>query len=163
MQINVYNSPTPPPVERCHVMTMVVKSFKGRRDVDVHLFRPDFDPAEAEAIDWNPLIGDPMHPDLNDDPELPRRIVMEAFTAEERDQVVEYLKERYEGKLESINASPMGFPVPLGMPPLSAMPEGKTIGFIRFEKTPRYPLPFAMHGMYDLAQHEPLAPEHADG
>ena len=56
------------PVDRAWVVTMTIKSFKGRKNVDIHLFRAGYD-AEAEGqdpkYDWNVLIGDPMHPDMD--------------------------------------------------------------------------------------------------
>ena len=90
------------------------------------------------------------------DLEKSKCILLESFTEEERDQIVEYLKDRYGDRLESINSGPMDLPIPLGLPSLSSIPGGKTIGFIHFETIPKYTLPFPVHGFYDLAQHKPL-------
>lgn len=159
MEINIYDPPIPPRIPRCYVMTAVIKSFKGRRDVDVHLFKPELDEAERDSYEWDDVVGDPMHPDVYSDPERTKLVVMEAFTRDEVDAIIQYFKDRYADRMASVNASPMIFPVPQGMPPLSAMPEGKSIGFIRFNQVPQYPLSFALHGMYDLEEHQPLAPE----
>lgn len=156
MDLNIYSSETALPVERAYMVSMIIKSFKGRRDVEVHLFRPDFDPAEEEQYDWDKLLGDPIHPDLDVDIPKSKRILLESFTLEERDTVVEYLKVRYGSRLASISSGPLDLPIPLGIPPLSSIPGGKTIGFIHFEAVPNYTLPFTVHGFYDLAQHKPL-------
>lgn len=161
MIVNFYEPPTPPKTPRCYVVTVVIKSFHGRKNVEVHLFKPEFDPAERDAIEWDDLIGDPMHPDVYADPERTKLVVMESFTRPEVERLAAYFKERYDDKMESINASPMQFPVPQGMPPLSAMPEGQNIGFIKFSQVPHYNLPFAVHGMYDLAEHEPIPQDEA--
>lgn len=156
MEINLHSPETAPPVKRAYFITMTINSFKGRRDVEVHLFRPDYDAAEMAAYDWNKLLGDPIHPQVPADPEFSKRVLMEAFTAEERDKVIDYLKEHYADRVSVVNSGPVDLPVPLGLPPLSELPEGKTIGFIRFDQIPHYSLPFKLRGMYDLAQHEPL-------
>lgn len=147
------------PVDRAWVVTMTIKSFKGRKNVDIHLFRAGYD-AETEGLDpkydWNVLIGDPMHPEMDLDPLKTRLTVFESFTIEERDQLIQYIKDRYDERVSSIIAGPLDLPIPLGLPPLSSIPEGKTMGFIRFEKIPNYTLPFVVHGFYDLSQHQPL-------
>jgi hypothetical protein len=87
-----------------------------------------------------------------------RIVVLESFTREEMDQIVAYLSTRYADRLTRISVNSLEFPVPAGLLPLSSMPEGKDIGRIRFEIVPRYPLSFAVHGLYDLSQHKPMAP-----
>ncbi len=159
MQIDIIPPDKALPVERAYVLSMVIKTFKGRKDVEVHLFRPDLDPDQAEGYAWDELIEDTHHPDVQADFAAARKVLMEAFTEKERDLVIDYLKKRYVAKLESIASCAMNFPAPLGIPALSQMPEGKTIGFIRFEKIPNYTLPFPVHGLYDLAQHEPIVRE----
>ena len=159
MDITIIPLEAPAPVARIHVLSMVIRTFKGRRDVEVHLFRPepqDGDMDEMEAAGWDNLIDDTQHPDIEGDMETTRRVLLEAFTEKERDILLGYLRERYEGKVSAITACPMVLPLPLGLKPLSAFPVGKTIGVIRFDALPNYPLPFAVHGLYDLAQHEPL-------
>ncbi|MBG0777530.1 MAG: hypothetical protein H0S85_13985 [Desulfovibrionaceae bacterium] len=156
MNIQIIPADTPLPTPRAWAISMVIKSFKGRKDVEVHLFRPDFDERERDAMDWSEIIEDSHHPDIRVEIPVTAQVVMEAFTAAERDQVVEYLKERYATKLERITVCPMTFPLPLGLTPLSSIPEGKTMGFIRFDQIPHYTLPFAVRGFYDLAQHEPI-------
>ncbi len=156
MELNILIPDSPPPVERVYTVSMVIRSFKGRRNVEVHLFRPDYDPNEVDKYNWDKLIGDPVHPDVQVNLESPKYIVLESFTLEERDAIVEYLKDRYGERLETISSGPLALPVPLGMPALSEIPGGKTLGFIHFELVPNYTLPFAVHGLYDLAQHDPL-------
>ncbi len=160
MELNVIPVEGTPPVARIHVISVTIRTFKGRRNVQAHLFRLA---AEAEAADGLAalravlgLVGAPLEPggpntpgadDLTG-PEAETdalRTVLEAFTEAERDAVVAYLS--------------LQLPVPRGVVPFSALPEGKTMGVIRFDEVPRYPLPFAIRGFYDLAQHEPLVHE----
>ena len=87
------------------------------------------------------------------------RCILEAFTEEESRALVDYLEQRYAEHIEKITVCPLDLPVPLGVAPLSGIPEGKSTGFIRFEAVPNYPLPFVARGFYDLAIHEPLMAE----
>ncbi|WP_028587087.1 hypothetical protein [Desulfocurvus vexinensis] len=158
MQIHSVASERPLPADRAYVMTMTIKTFKGRRNVKVHLFRPGAGEAEYAAYAWNNLLGDAIEPG-QDDPEGSKRVLLEAFTKAERDQVLAYIQERYADRVSEATARPMSFPIPKGLTPLSAIPEGKSIGLVRFSDLPNYPLPFPMHGLYDLSQHEPLLEE----
>jgi len=159
MQIDIVEPQTPPPVARVWIVAMAINSFKGRRNVEVHLFRPDFEPEDADTYAWGKLLGDPIHEQAEVDVLKSRRVLFEAFTPEERDAVVAFLLERYENRVSGISACTLELPIPLGLPPLSDIPEGKTMGFIRFERLPNYSLPFVVHGFYDLARHEPLVSE----
>ncbi|WP_320175701.1 hypothetical protein [Maridesulfovibrio sp.] len=152
--IQIENGEIPSP--RGYAVSMVIKSFKGRRDVEVHLFRPEWDEADENKIKWDNLFGSPATLDAIPDAKKDRMIVLESFTMEERDQVVEYLKDHYSSRLESIFSTPMEFPVPTGLPPLSSITEGKDIGLIKFEKVPHFDLPFALRGLYNLGAHRPL-------
>lgn len=158
MRVDILAPAQQPPVPRAYVLTMVILSFKGRRDVEVHLFRPAVDPAEAADWPWERLLGDPLEPG-RDDPAGSRRLLLEAFTADERNAVVDYLKARYGDRVSMITGQALDFPIPLGLRPLSDIPEGKTVGFIRFDQVPNYPLSFPVHGFYDLARHKPLVDE----
>jgi len=158
MQINSVASERPLPAERAYVMTMTIKSFKGRLNVLVHLFRPEYDPAESDLYVWENLLGGAIEPGM-EDPEGSKKVLMEAFTKTERDQVFEYIKDRYTDRVTEATARAMSFPIPTGLTPLSAIPEGKSVGLVRFSKLPNYTLPFALHGLYDLSQHEPLVEE----
>ena len=156
MQIDIVPALETLPVDRAWSMTIVIKSFKGRKDVDVHLFRPCWDALEEDVYDWNKILGDPMHPDMDADIGSGRKLVMESFTPEERDLMVTYFKERYAGKLEAIRSCPIDFPIPLGIPALCDLTEGKDMGFVLFDKIPSYTLPFPIRGFFDLSQHAPI-------
>ncbi|EHJ46684.1 hypothetical protein DFW101_0667 [Solidesulfovibrio carbinoliphilus subsp. oakridgensis] len=156
MEIDVVPADFIIPVDRAWTVSMVIKSFKGRKDVTVHLFRPEWDPADEEIYDWDVLTGDPVQPDLPVSYVSCRRIVMESFTEEERDALVDYLKTRYEDKVSEVHACALNFPIPLGLTALSELSEGKDIGFIHFDKIPNYTLPFPVRGYFDLSQHKPL-------
>ncbi len=155
MQIHSISSERPLPADRAFVMTMTIKSFKGRRDVQVHLFRPEYEASEFEAYKWDNLLGDAIEPG-QDDPEGSKRVLLEAFTKAERDQILGYIQERYADRVSDVTARPMTFPVPKGLVPLSAIPEGKSVGLVRFSQLPNYTLPFPLSGLYDLSQHEPM-------
>ena len=158
MQITVIEPPAPLPVDRAHALSMVIKSFKGRRDVDVHLFRYRWDPAEEAAYDWDALLGDPLEGGPASS-EQTRQVLLEAFTTDERDRLIAYLKDQYATRLASIASQPLDLPIPVGLPPLCSLSEGKDIGFIRFEKIPSYGLDIPLRGFYDLSRHRPLVEE----
>lgn len=143
------------PIDRALALSMTIKSFKGRRDVEVHLFRHSWDPEEEEAIDWDTLLAAQGMSEA-EEAAGSRRVVLEALTQEERDHVVDYLKEHYANRLESITSTPIPFPVPIGLMALSDMSEGKTIGFIHFERIPHFDLGIPLRGFYDLGQHPPI-------
>ncbi|WP_031485255.1 hypothetical protein [Maridesulfovibrio frigidus] len=151
------------PIDRGYAVSMVVRSFKGRRDVEVHLFRPEWPESDEASIDWNNLFGPPAMLDAVSDEKKDRKIILEAFTSAERDQIIDYLKDHYSSRLDYINSNPLDFPVPSGLPPLSSIDEGKDIGLIKFEKVPHFNLPFALRGLYNLSAHLPLVETREDG
>lgn len=155
MEITVHTPDTSLPCIRGHVITMTINSFKGRRDVEVHLFRSKFEDDEMEAYDWDLLLG-PTNPAAPGDENSSKRMLLETFTEEERDAILEFLAEQYKTRLSAITAQPIDFPVPRGLPAFSDMSEGKDIGFVRFEKIPSYDLKIPMTGLYDLSRHEPV-------
>ena len=158
--------PAPPFVqmERIYSMTATIKTFKGRRNVVTHLFRADTDTAELDELSPLGLVGKPDEetPEGADTPEGAEnalRSVLEAFTADEGNALLAYLEKRYAAHITEVRVSPLELPVPLGSAPLASVPEGRTIGFIRFDAAPDYPLPFSVRGFYDLDAHEPLVSE----
>ncbi len=155
MDIQIIKAGKDLPIDRAHALSMTIKSFKGRRDVEVHLFRHAWDPEEEQAIDWDQLLAAQGMSEA-EEASGSRRVILEALTAEERDRIVDYLKEHYAGRLTSILSMPVPFPVPVGLVALSDMSEGKTIGFIHFERIPHFDLGIALRGFYDLGQHPPI-------
>jgi hypothetical protein len=158
--------PAPPdaPLERIYIITLIMHTFKGRRNVEAHLFKAAPDPSELASLRDKDLVGKPCAEP--GDSQLPHgteddalQTVLEAFTAEEGNLLLDYLKKRYADQIERVTVCPLELPVPLGVVPLSAIPEGKTMGFIRFDAVRDYPLPFAVRAFYDLDAHEPLASE----
>ncbi|MCL1984895.1 MAG: hypothetical protein FWG59_00405 [Betaproteobacteria bacterium] len=158
--------PAPPdaPLDRIYIITLTMHTFKGRRNVEAHLFRAEPDPAELESLRDKGLVGKPCGE--SDACQLPHgteddalQTALEAFTAEEGNLLLDYLKERYADQILRVTVCPLELPIPLGVIPLSAIPEGKSMGFIRFDAVRDYPLPFAVRAFYDLDAHEPLVPE----
>ena len=158
--------PAPPnaQLDRIYIITLTMHTFKGRRHVEAHLFRGEPDPAELASLRNKGLVGKPyadqgdnQQPHGTEDDAL--QTVLEAFTAEEGNLLLDYLKERYTNQILRVTVCPLELPIPLGVVPLSAIPEGKTMGFIRFDVVRDYPLPFAVRAFYDLDAHEPLVPE----
>ncbi|MDY3810584.1 hypothetical protein FYJ44_00160 [Desulfovibrio sp. PG-178-WT-4] len=157
-------APDNAPLDRIYIIAATLNAFKGRRHVEVHIFRHGATDEELAALEGKKLVGPP-------DPAVPPQVlqgatekaalrcVLEAFTAEESQALVAYLEQRYAEHIEKIMVCPMDLPVPLGVAPLSGIPEGKSTGFIRFDAVPDYPLPFVARGFYDLAVHEPLMAE----
>ena len=142
--------------ERAHAIIATIRTFKGRKNVDIHLFRHNINVEDGTPLPWDALIGDPVDPDQPGNPDDVKKMVLEMFTEAERDQIVQYLKNKYGQRLASVTCASVEYPVPLGVTPLSTIPEGKTMGFIRFDDVDNYSLPFAFRGFYDLAEHEPL-------
>ncbi len=144
-------------LDRVYLIQATLKSFKGRRDVIVYLFRADPNKEELQELTNMDLVAkatkDTPEGATADDALLS---VLEAFTADEGNEVLEYLKERYEEQISEVVVSPVEIPIPLGMVPFSAIPEGKTMGFIRFDAVTDYSLPFKVHGFYDLDAHDAL-------
>lgn len=151
MDITVIEPDTKPPAPYCHSVSMTIRSFKGRKDVDVHLYRCEWDAAEEAPLDWTTIIEGGSAEDSS------KTVVMESFTTEERDRIVNYLKEQYSTRLTAIKSIPLAFPIPAGLPGLSQLTAGKTIGIIEFQKIPSYPLELPIKGYYDLSQHPPIA------
>ncbi len=161
MQIDVVESSQPLPIKRGYAVSMVIHSFKGRRDVEVHLYRSAWPEEEMDAYDWTGILGGSIERKNAGavDPDGSKKVLLEAFTLEERDSIVSYLKDKYASRLSRITATPLGFPIPQGLVPLSSFPEGKSIGIIKLDKIPSYSLPFPVRGLYDLSRHKPLVEE----
>lgn len=158
MEISITTPDTTLPTDRAFAISMVIKSFKGRRDVAVHLFRSQWNPEEYDSMDWNQLLDTSMEGPTND-PEGSRRVILEAFTDAERDTIVDYLKTQYSTRLTDISSVPISFPVPIGLTGFTQVQPGKSIGFIEFSKIPSYSLGMPLMGFYDLSQHPPIADE----
>lgn len=156
MQTNIFPADETAGIDRIYSISITIRTFKGRRGVEAHIFRSQPDLAEAEHYDWSALVGDPMDPQHPGSVEDVQKTLLETFTEQERDAVIAFLAERYGSRLECITACPVELPIPLGVTPLSSITEGKTLGFIRFDTIRDFPLPFAIRGFYDLAQHDPL-------
>ncbi len=152
MDITVGETPATLPTPRAHVLRATLTLFKGCRDVEVHLFRAQWPPQEASAYDWDKLIAPATDPETTD-PRLSQTFLLEAFTESERDQLIAYLQEHYQERINSVESHALEFPLPAGIVPLSAVQSSGERGFIRFEKIPHYNLPFIVHGFYDLSRH----------
>jgi hypothetical protein len=159
MKLNIITSQNELPVKKGYAISLIIKNLKGHKDVDVHLFLPEWDENEAKSYDWSKLLGDPIDRNAPVDPMSSRKVLLESFTIEERDIILDYMKERYATRLSAINSRPLDFPIPMGLIPLSEIPEDNDIGCIRFEEIPNYTLPFPVHGLYILSQHEPVEEE----
>ncbi len=147
-------------LERVYLIQATLKSFKGRKDVIVYLFRTDTPQEELQELrDMDLVAKAESDTPQGATPEDALLSILEAFTADEGNLVLDYLKERYEEQITEVVVSPVEIPVPLGMVPFSAIPEGKTMGFIRFDAVADYNLPFVIHGFYDLDAHDALLAE----
>lgn len=156
MRLNIITPQNELPVKRGYAISLIIKNLKGYKDVEVHLFRPEWDEDEAKSYDWLKLLGDPIDRNVPVDPISSRKILLESFTIEERDVIIDCMKERYATRLSAINSRPLDFPIPMGLIPLCEIPEDDDIGCICFEEIPNYTLPFPVHGLYILSQHEPI-------
>jgi hypothetical protein len=159
MKLNIIDAQHKLPAKKGYAVSLIIKKLKGYKDVEVHLFLPEWDEKEALSYDWSKLLGDPIDSNAPPDPTGSRKVLMESFSLEERDIVLDYMKKRYVSRLSAINSRPMDFPIPMGLIPLGEIPEDDDIGCIRFEEIPNYNLPFPVHGLYILSQHEPVDQE----
>jgi hypothetical protein len=153
MDVMIKESGEKPLLDRGYVISIVIKNFKQHKDVEVHLFRPEWDVEEYSAYDWPDLIGNPLPGVREIDPISSRKVLLETFNEEEKKAIVEYLKERYKSRLKEIRISTLSFPIPLGLVALSEISPQGSIGIIEFEKIPNYSLNFPFHGLYDLSRH----------
>ncbi len=155
MKLNITTPTYELPVKEGYAVSIIIKTFRGHKYVEVHLFRPDWDTnRDAESYDWLNLLGDPIDKNLPPNPQGSRAVLLESFTLKERDMVIDYMKKRYVSRLSAINSRPLKFPIPLGLTPLSKIPEDGDVGCIRFEEIRNYTLPFPVHGLYVFSQHE---------
>ncbi len=153
MAIEIIQTQEKPQLDRGYVISIVIKNFKQHRNVDVHLFRPSWDPEEYQSYDWPEIIGNPLPGVENIDPISSRKVLLETFTEEEKDAIVEYLAKRYETRLKRIRVGIIYLPIPLGLVALSEVEPQGDLGIIKFEEIPNYTLPFSFHGLYNLAKH----------
>lgn len=145
------------PIKRIYIAAATLNEFRGHKNVEVQLFRTGGDQEEAGELLKLDLVGPPS-------PEMPAELLggatreaaiaclQEAFTQEEIDDLVRYLKERYDGQFSNLTICPVNLPIPLGVGPLALIPESETSGFINFDLAPGYELPFTFKGYYDLAE-----------
>ncbi len=160
MEYRIIAAPPDIDIDRIYLIQATLKSFKGRRHVIAHLFRLNDNKEELEALRTLEVVGkkDATTPEgAHEDDALAS--ALEAFTADEGNMLLAYLEKRYKDQITEVVVSPLEIPIPLGMVPFSGIPEGKTMGFIRFDAVPDYDLPFAVHGFYDLDAHDSLTTE----
>lgn len=155
MDITITQQHSPTPTSYANSLSMVIKSFKGRRDVEVHLFRGTWDDEDEQAQDWDTIIACSS----TENPASSRNVVMESFSDDERDHIIEYLKRQYSTRLSAIRSTPLTFPIPAGLSGLAQCQPDKNIGFIEFDRIPSYPLDIPLKGLYDLSQHPPIVEE----
>jgi hypothetical protein len=96
-----------------------------------------------------------MRMDQSIDPEGSRQVFLETLSMGEKESLIAYLRERYADRLQSIKASLLPLPIPIGLTPLSSVAEDQRFGRIHLHKIPNYPLQFAVDGLFSLTQHPP--------
>ncbi|KUJ94961.1 MAG: hypothetical protein PWR24_750 [Desulfonauticus sp.] len=153
MNIKVIEPDFPPPTSRCYALSMTLHSFKGRKDLEVYLYRSRWSPEEESSYPWENILASANPADKS------KEIVLEAFTLEEVKTLLDYLQNRYSSRIKEILAGPLNFPLPSGLIPFRDMPEDENFGKIYLDKAPHYPLSFAVRGFYDLSSASPLIDE----
>lgn len=111
MEKNLLFAAPDAPLQRIYIMAATLRAFKGRRHVDVHIFRHGATEEEMTALEDLNLVG---APDPSVPPEVLQgatreaalRCVLEAFTAEESRALLGYLEQRYAEHIEKITVSP---------------------------------------------------------
>lgn len=156
MEINFIQADEEPIFPRTYVATLRLANFKGRKDVEAHVFRYDYPKSELEEAAGLNLVG-PADPSMPAEllagatKEQALKCVLEAFTEEESELLAEYLKDKYADQITSLYIAPLSLPAPLGVAPLAEIPEGEESGFIKLDKAPGYSLPFKARAYYDLS------------
>jgi len=153
MSVIIKDTKEQPELDRGYVISIIIKNFKQHKDVEVHLFRPEWDVEEYSAYEWPEIIGYPIASVENIDPISSRKVLLETFNEQEKNIIVEYLKDRYKTRLKEIRISAITLPIPLGLVALSEISPQGSIGIIKFEEIPNYPLKFPFHGLYNLSRH----------
>ena len=143
MNVTIIPHPTPPPIPFANDLTMVIRSFRGGADVEIRLFlasRPDVD---IDSVDFAKAVEDGGA----DAVFASRQRLLEALTDAERDMVANYLKDQYSTRLTAIRSTPIRFPIPIGIQPLSASPALGSADHIDFAKTPSFSLDLPLNGI----------------
>lgn len=141
-----------PALERIYIAALYLDNFRGRENVEVQLFRPGAAESEIQALKGKNLVAAalPALEGASEDAAL--ACLLEAFTLAEAEKLSAYISERYGQQAQKLVICPMDLPVPLGVGPLAALPEGKNSGFLNFDLAPDYPLDFRFRGYFDLVE-----------
>ncbi|MDQ7031321.1 MAG: hypothetical protein Q9M37_01190 [Desulfonauticus sp.] len=154
MQIEINSAHIPLPTPRAFLVNMTLYAFKGRKNLQIHLYRYNWCKEEENLYPWEDILASLEGDETSI--ENAKMLVLESFTREERDLLIEYLKKRYSSRIKQIVSGPLSFPIPLGLLPLNKMPEDENLGRIYLDKAPNYPLDFQVRGFYDLNSASPL-------
>ena len=153
MKPQIHISSETPPVDRGYAISMVIATFRGHANVEVHLFRPTWDEGDYHSYPWEELIGGAVTDNLSSRAEDAKRVMLETFTADESQRLMDYLAERYRDRLTEIRCNVLEFPVPLDLVPLSSAQVTESVGMLELDRIPNYPLDFPVRGIYDLSRH----------
>ena len=159
MQPEIHTSTETPPVDRGYAVSMVIQRFKGHSDVEIHLFRPAWDEDDYGRYPWEELIGGAVSDDRSESPQNSKDVLLETFTADESQRLIDYLQERYGDLLASIHCRVLDFPIPMDLTPLSSIQQSGTVGRLDLDTITNYPLDFPVKGLYDLSRHEEIQKE----
>ncbi len=141
--------------DRGYAVSMIINSFKGHSNVEVHLFRPFWPPEEEEIYNWEEILGGAVSPDRPLDREKAKRVFMETFNSRESEHLMDYLWQRYGSRLASVDCAELELPVPLDLVPLCDIGETEYVGILSLDRISSYPLDFPVRGVYDLSRHDP--------
>lgn len=141
--------------DRKYIAVATLGNFRGHNNIELHIFRTDASKEELDSLRGLNLVGaaDPLMPKellagATEDNAL--ACILEAFTKEEAILLEKYLADHYGSQIKNLIICPMNLPVPLGVGPLSQIPEGQKSGFINFDLSKNFDLPFKFKGYYDL-------------
>lgn len=155
MELDFRRALTDAKLDRIYIAALALKNFRGRKNVEVQLFRHGATEAELCALRGKGLVGAPpagmpeaIIQGASEDAAL--YCLLEAFTLPEAEQLADYIAGRYGEQAASLTICPLGLPVPLGVGPLGALPESANSGFLNFHLAPGYALLFQLRGYFDL-------------
>lgn len=155
MKLTIHENTENSQYDRIYIASAVLSNFKGKTNIEVQLFRTNYDSSELDMLRNRGLVtsedtGIPKEALAGATEEAALKCLLEAFTKEECSQIAKYLEDRYGDQIKKLDFAPLSLPLPLGLGPLAELPPGEKSGFVNFDKAPGYALPFSIKGWYEL-------------
>ena len=122
---------------RRYIAVATLNNFRGKKNVEAHIFRTGASENEMEALKYKNLVS-PADPSVPAEvlsgatEEMALACLLEAFTRDEALKLANYLENRYKTQISRLEICPMNLPAPFGIGPLAMIPETEKIQLKRF-------------------------------